>query len=125
MGPLVPENVDGVTIFHLARRCAWEAAQGGDSYRPASFEDEGFIHASTAEQVEATANRYYLGAVDLVLLRIESVRVEVEIRYENLYGGEELFPHIYGPLALGAVTASHALKPGTDGTFVIPDELLA
>jgi uncharacterized protein (DUF952 family) len=38
--------------------------------------------------------------------------VEPEIRYENLEGGDELFPHIYGRLDRAAVLAAEPLEPG-------------
>ena len=90
-------------ILHIAEREAWREAQAAGSYEADSLTSEGFIHCSKPEQISAVANRYYRGRTDLVLLYIESERVNAEIRYENLEGGEELFPHIYGPLNLDAV----------------------
>jgi uncharacterized protein (DUF952 family) len=50
-------------------------------------------------------------------VRGDSARVKPEIRYENLEGGANLFPHIYGALALDAVVAVHDFPPGEDGSF--------
>ena len=43
------------------------------------------------------ANQRFRGRTDLVLLHIDPARMRSEIRYENLEGGETLFPHVYGP----------------------------
>ena len=68
-----------------------------------------------------TANRYYAGQAGLVLLRIDSDRLNAEVRYENLEGGESLFPHIYGALNLSAVSGAVDFPPGADGRFTLPD----
>ncbi len=109
-------------ICHIAPRAAWAQAQAAGAYRGDTLDREGFIHCSTVAQVVATADRYFRGRADLVLLVIDPTRVEPEIRYESAPGGER-FPHIYGPLDLAAVTRCLALEPGADGSFSLPPEL--
>ena len=95
-------------IFHIIRRGEWlEALERGD-YVPASLSAEGFIHCSTADQVAATAKRWYAGVADLVLLRIDTELLAAELKYEAPRNGgserqNERFPHLYGALNLDAV----------------------
>jgi uncharacterized protein (DUF952 family) len=110
-----------MVIFHIAQRDQWEAARAGGVYRAGSLATQGFIHCSTREQVLATANRVFRGQTGLVLLGIEAGKVETEIRYENLEGGSELYPHIYGPLNVDAVVSTAAFKPQADGEFRWPE----
>ena len=70
-----------------------------------------------------TANRLFKGRSGLVLLCIDTTRVQPEIRYENLEGGANLFPHIYGALAPEAVVAVHDFPPRGDGCFKLPPAL--
>lgn len=110
------------TIFHIATREDWDAAQTRGSYAPASLGAEGFVHCSTATQVESTANAFYRGRSDLLLLSLDDERLTSELRYEAPTpvvheGGGELFPHLYGALNLDAVTAVEPMTPGTDGGF--------
>jgi uncharacterized protein (DUF952 family) len=56
----------------------------------------------------------------VVVLRIAIDRLDAEVRYEDLLGGHEGFPHVYGPLNLNAVVAIIPLPPGADGTFTFP-----
>ena len=56
-----------------------------------------------------------------MLLRIDSEKLNAEVRYENLEGGESLFPHIYGALNLSAVSGAVDFPPGADGRFSLPD----
>ena len=108
-------------IFHLASREAWE--QTGPTYSGDTLESEGFIHCSTAQQVLPVANLIFKGRSDLVLLAISAEQVHCEIRYENLEGGMELFPHIYGPLNRDAVVSVAPFEAGADGAFVAPPSL--
>jgi uncharacterized protein (DUF952 family) len=107
-------------IFHIAERGAWDDAQARKSYRPEMFSVEGFIHCSTAAQVLQVANTRFRGRRDLLLLSIDTESVEAEIRYENLEGGSELFPHIYGELPTDAVLRVAEFTPDADGSFQLP-----
>jgi uncharacterized protein (DUF952 family) len=109
-------------IFHIAAAAAWKAP--GGAYTGDTLESEGFIHCSTAAQVLDVAHARFCGRRDLVLLCIDARRVVAEIRYENLEGGGELFPHIYGPLDREAVRAAQPLELGADGRFAATAELL-
>jgi len=95
-------------IFHLALADDWAGAFSTGDYRMSTrgvtLEQEGFIHCSSIEQVEATANRFYGDLVQLVLLTIDPLLVGSEIRWEPpAPGSDTLFPHIYGPLPIAAV----------------------
>jgi uncharacterized protein (DUF952 family) len=108
-------------VYHIATTADWELALADGEYRTStrgkSLADEGFIHASTARQVAAVANAFYRGATDLLILVIDPDLVESDIRYEQAPGTGESFPHIYGPLSVGAVIAALPLEPDPDGRF--------
>ena len=96
-------------IFHILKRGEWQEAVRRNRYEPASLKTEGFVHCSTREQALSTANRYFRGQPDLVLLCIEPARLAAELRLEapsNPHDerARELFPHVYGPINLEAVT---------------------
>jgi len=108
-------------IYHIVREPQWQAATQTGGYRGDTLDTEGFIHCSSREQVLDTANRFFRGAPDLVLLEIDEGLLRSPVRYEP--GGEEsLFPHIYGPLNLDAVVRILPFPSQPDGTFVFPDE---
>lgn len=109
-------------IFHIAVAAEW--ADATSAYRPERFDEDGFIHCSTASQVMRVARVRFRGRNDVVLLRIDPDSVEREVRLENLEGGDELFPHIYGELELSAVTGIEPLVVGMDGEFVTPTLLV-
>jgi len=107
-------------IFHMAMPDDWAAAFGTGEYlmstRGVTLEQEGFIHCSTRDQVEATAGRFYADVDTLVLLTIDPQLVPSPIVWEPPAPGvDELFAHIYGPLPVSAVNlaASWIRRPGT------------
>ena len=106
-----------IDLMHITSKNDWSKALQEGSYRADSLLTQGFIHCSTPAQVADTANRFYAGQQDLVLLGIDSQRVGAEVRWENLERGQMLFPHIYGPLNLEAVVKVIEYRPGEDGRF--------
>lgn len=108
------------TIFHITTREAWESALASGAYTTPTLASEGFIHCSEPRQVARVANERFRGRSDLVLLEIDSARVGRKILYENTEGGAELFPHIYGPLNLDAVTRVLRFEPNEGGSFTTP-----
>jgi uncharacterized protein (DUF952 family) len=111
-------------ILHLATALAWESATRAEVYDADSLATEGFIHCSTPEQVLWVANSRFRNRRDLVLLQIDTARLDVPVRYENLEGGHELFPHIYGPLPTTAVVRVTPFPANADGGFDV-DQLAA
>jgi len=112
-------NSGEALIYHIAHAEVWMKAVQAGMYEGDTLATEGFIHCSTAQQVLATAERIFRGQRDLVLLEIESARVQAEIRYEALYG-PEAFPHIYGALNIDAVRQVAALNEDEQGHFAWP-----
>jgi uncharacterized protein (DUF952 family) len=115
-------------IVHIVRRSEWMLAVWRRTYAPDSLRADGFIHCSTLPQVIDTANRFYRGHSDLVVLCIEESRLTAELKYEApaIPHGEvvgELFPHLYGELNVGAVERVVELPCEADGTFQSPDGL--
>lgn len=102
-------------LFHIASATDW--ARRNDTYTPSSLDGDGFIHCSTRTQVEAVAKRLFCGKHDLLLLTIDPSLVQAQIRYENLEGGHEQFPHIYGPLNIDAVVTVQALRVSEGGAL--------
>ena len=99
-------------IYHLALASDWAAAQDAGDYRISTLgrtlEQEGFIHASRADQWRATRQRFYAGVPEeLVLLEIDPALLTCELRVEYVPAADDTFPHLYGPLNLDAVVAVH------------------
>jgi uncharacterized protein (DUF952 family) len=110
-------------IYHITSAREWSDAQAAGLYTPANFNADGFIHCSFKDQVAIVANKYYKEVDDLVLLKIDTTLVPANIVEENLEGGSEDFPHIYGKLPADAVVASAPLPRTSGGLYTFPPQL--
>ena len=108
-------------IYHIAVAADWKRALADGEYttstRGLTLAEQGFIHASSARQVAGVANSFYQDAPDLLLLVIDTGKLTAPLRYDEVPGSDEPFPHIYGPLNTGAVIEAVPFPPRPDGTF--------
>jgi len=81
------------------------------STRDRTLAEEGFIHCSYTDQVEGTLQRFYGDLDDVVVLTLDPERLDAEVIEEAAEDGT-LFPHVYGPLTIGAVVEVVRRKPG-------------
>lgn len=109
-------------IFHIATAAEWAQAQQTGRYttstRGRTLAEEGFIHASRADQWEGVRDRYYADVDEpLLLLVIDPDRLTVPLIEEPVAGpGSETYPHIYGPLSPDAVLHAMPLDAAAAGT---------
>lgn len=80
---------------------------------------DGYIHLSAEPQVAGTLDKHFAGQTDLWLARVDLLQLGDALRWERSRG-DALFPHIYAPLPLGAVTALAPLQRDADGTIIYP-----
>ncbi len=109
-----------VTIYHVTTAAEWEQAVAAGEYRMSTrgrtLQGEGFIHCSYVDQVGHVVGTFYRGVHEpLVVLTIDTTRLPAPVIAENTGGGTELFPHVYGPLPVSAVTAVTPLEREPDG----------
>lgn len=115
----------GDVLYHIATAADWAQAQRDGEYRMSTrgrtLAAEGYIHASTASQVLPVADAYYRDEPDdLLLLVLDPARIGAEIRWEQVPGSAEPFPHIYGPLPVTAVRQAVPLERDESGQFRFP-----
>jgi uncharacterized protein (DUF952 family) len=95
-------------IYHITSKKNWDNALEKGYYEAESLLTEGFIHASTNNQVAGVLERYYKGQTGLLKLHIDENKLRVPLKYEIAPSVYELFPHIYGRLNIDAV---HIAEP--------------
>ena len=108
------------TLYKICPGSLWRAAERNGVFRGSEVDRrDNFIHFSTAEQVGETAAKHFAGQRDLVLLRVDAVRLSAALKWEPSRGGA-LFPHLYGELDVKAVRQIDSLPLGPDGRHVFP-----
>lgn len=109
------------TIYKICPASAWREAERHGVYRGSADDArDGFIHFSTAAQVPGTAAKYYRGQNALFLIAVDADALGDALRWEPARGGD-LFPHLYGELAIGAVVSVSEFQMRSDGSHVIPE----
>lgn len=106
-------------IYHICAKSRWEEGKANGAYEADTLETEGFMHASTVNQVVDVANAVFTGRSDLVFLVIDVEKIEGDLKYETASNGED-YPHLFGPLNLDAVVLEIDYGPGADGKFKLP-----
>ena len=75
-------------IFKIVTKDEWRTAQSEGVFKGAGVDlEDGFIHFSTAAQVEETARRHFNGKSDLLLVAVEPARLADALKYEPSRGG--------------------------------------
>jgi uncharacterized protein (DUF952 family) len=108
------------TIYKICPATMWHDAERDGVFRGSEIDrSDGYIHFSTEAQVAETAARHFAGVGDLVLVAVDSERLGAALKWEPARSGD-LFPHLHGPLDLGAVASVEPLPLGTDGRHRFP-----
>lgn len=101
----------------------WPMGPDHDHYRPDSYAADGFVHLSTPEQVSLPANRIFAGRDDVLLLVLDPDLLGAPVRWEPGVPDDPQsmrFPHLYGPVPVGAVRRVVAYRRDANGRFGPP-----
>jgi uncharacterized protein (DUF952 family) len=110
-------------VYKVATRADWEAAcKIGRFSGSADDRRDGYIHLSTAEQLDGTLAKHFAGQSDLVLIAICLPDIEPSLRWEAS-GSGKVYPHLYADLPISTATRVVPLPLGTDGRHLIPEGL--
>ncbi len=113
---------EGDAIYKICPADLWREAERRGAFAGSAIDlRDGFIHFSTAVQVVETAARHFAGRSDLILVAVDSSRIEANLRWEPSRGGMP-FPHLYAMLPLDAVLWTRPLPFGADGRHQFPAE---
>jgi uncharacterized protein (DUF952 family) len=98
-------------VYKVCSAHEWVDAVAAGTYRGSNVDRrDGFIHLSTAAQLEETLRRHFAGQVDLVLVAVEPDALGAALRWEPSRGGD-LFPHVYGELPVALALWVRAIEP--------------
>jgi uncharacterized protein (DUF952 family) len=109
-------------LFHIAEAPHWERAREQGTYerstRGRSLAEVGFVHLATSAQWPGVLERFYADHDGpLVLLTVDPGRLTAPLCWEPPHpASDEVFPHLYGPLAVDAVVDERHLPRGAGWT---------
>jgi chorismate synthase len=100
---IINDNSFAKVIYHITSLSAFSEAKEKGFYEAASLPIEGFIHCSTAQQVNGVLERYFSNKTNLVKLFIDVNKLTNKLVYEHSASINEAFPHVFGPINLDAI----------------------
>ena len=108
-------------VFKICEKVEWESIKNDDFFEGSKMDQsDGFIHFSTSLQLKGTLKKHFMSKSQLYLLEINTDDLDIvwEVSRRN-----ELFPHLYQPLPLGAVARVYKIFVDSKGNHIIPDEI--
>ena len=81
--------------------------------------EDGYIHFSGDDQVAGTLKKFYQNQKDLVLLKIDTLKLD-HLVWEQESDGN-MFPHLYSPLDISNVVDEFDITLDDDGNHVLPN----
>ncbi len=95
-------------LLHVARVEDWRAAQAEGAYAVPAGRDR-FTHACFPEQLDGVLERFHAGTPREALVLLEVDPEGLPVRVEAARDGAGDFPHVFGPIPLANVLATHAV----------------
>ncbi|MEO1142282.1 MAG: DUF952 domain-containing protein [Pseudomonadota bacterium] len=109
-------------IYKVLSKNEWKRALSQGVFKGAAVDlEDGYIHFSTAEQVQVTVAKHFKGKTDLLLVTVETKHLNDDLKWEVSRGGD-LFPHLYSDLDVLMATDVVPLKDNDDGSHTFPEE---
>ena len=109
-------------IFKIFRAQEWADLQTNGRSRGAPIDvADGYVHFSTAEQAQETADKHFAGEEHLFLLGVETDPLGDDLKWE-VSRNDALFPHLYRDLMLNDIAWAESL-PLVDGKHQFPDRM--
>ena len=107
-------------IFKIIDVDEWQKAKQSETYLGSSKDRaDGYIHFSGEDQVKGTLEKYYLKQENLVLLKVETLKLD-HLIWEQASDGN-MFPHLYSSLDLSNVVDEFEINLTDNDIHELPD----
>ena len=80
--------------------------------------EDGYIHFSGEDQVEGTLKKFYSNQKDLILLKVNTLKLD-HLIWEQASDGS-MFPHLYSSLDISNVVDEFEIILRDDGSHILP-----
>jgi uncharacterized protein (DUF952 family) len=111
--------MNDTTAYKILTADQWVALNAGKFAGAPIDQADGFVHLSTAAQLNDTIARHFSGQSGLVIAAIDLIGLGAAVRWEPSRAGQ-LFPHVYAPLTRDAVMAWCPVERDSTGAVRLP-----
>jgi uncharacterized protein (DUF952 family) len=107
-------------IYKICTKLELQEAKNKGQFKGSKKDlEDGFIHFSGEEQVNGTLKKYYLNQKELILLKVETLKLD-HLIWEQASDGN-MFPHLYSALELLNVVDEIEISMRADGSHILPN----
>ena len=104
-------------IYKIIDNDEWKKAKASGLYSGSSKDlEDGYIHFSDEKQVEGTLKKYYSNEKNLVLLKVDTLKLD-HLLWEQSSDGN-MFPHLYSSLDIKNVISENEIILNDDGNHI-------
>jgi|TARA_B100001996_G_scaffold112312_1_gene85026 uncharacterized protein (DUF952 family) len=106
-------------VYKICNKSEWLLAKQNKKFTGTKKDKEdGFIHFSDKQQILGTLKKYYLKQKDLILLKVETLKLD-NLIWEQASDGN-MFPHLYSSLDITNVCNVYEIVLNEDDTHTLP-----
>ena len=106
-------------IYKICTKAEWLKAKKEGKFLGSKKDiEDGFIHFSNKDQLKGTLSKYFLNRKDLVLLKVEALKLN-NLIYEQASDGN-MFPHLYAHLDISNVCNDYEINTNKEGNHILP-----
>ena len=107
-------------IFKIIDVKEWRKVKQSETYLGSSKDiEDGYIHFSGEDQVKGTLEKYYPKQESLILLKVETLKLD-HLIWEQASDGN-MFPHLYSSLDLSNIVDEFEINLTDNGIHELPD----
>ena len=107
-------------VYKICTKAEWQEIKSkGKLIGSKKDIEDGYIHFSGDDQVAGTLKKFYQNQKDLVLLKVDTLKLD-HLIWEQASDGV-MFPHLYSSLDISNVVNEFDIILNDDGTHVLPD----
>ena len=107
-------------IYKIIDKNDWQKVKDVGPYLGSKKDiEDGFIHFSSEEQVEGTLKKYYPNQKNLILLKVDTLKLELLLWEQGSDGN--MFPHLYSKLDINNVVSEDLIDIDVNGSHILPN----
>jgi uncharacterized protein (DUF952 family) len=109
-------------VYKICTNGEWLEAKEKGQYNGSKKDlEDGYIHFSGEEQIKDTLKKFYLHQKDLVLLKVDTLKLDHLIWEQGSDGN--MFPHLYSSLKIINIVNEYEIVLNKDGSHTLPSKL--
>ena len=106
-------------IYKIIDKNEWQKVKDEGPYSGSKKDiEDGYIHFSSEEQVEGTLKKYYSNQTDIILLKVDTLKLD-NLIWEQASDGN-MFPHLYSSLDFSNVVEELEIILDKEGNHKLP-----